>query len=181
MKILPQPSDFSLKRSKSDSPLALQVPVMLFTLARSFGGLAIALGASSCISVTPQVQTHPATELGEFDAIYFTFENNPATNHSITEVLQQEFERRGYAVLLEEPEERIQDRVMRLHVDFAGDKRTSGRGRADHLRYLDFRLERMRDGTELGRVTYDGLALDRIEQRELARQIVDRLLQGDDG
>lgn len=138
-----------------------------------------AVHLSGCLSVShPVVDTVAGAAISGYDAVHFQFGDSWATHHTMTEVLQQEFERRGFVVLLEEPPESVRDRMLELHLAVARDAKTAGEGRADHLRHLDFTLRRPADGSEVGRARYDGRPLDRIEQRELGKTIVDRLLEG---
>lgn len=131
----------------------------------------------SCMTVAPKVKTVVKAGMGGCDLVYFSFGKGWSAGHTMTEVLQQEFERRQFVVLLEEPAPELWPRTLRLHLDLVEDSWRARKERADHLGRMGFRLQRMADGQEVGWAVYDGAGLDRIGQRDLARAVVNELLK----
>lgn len=148
------------------------------SVSRTVWAFVLLLLLTSCVSFSPIVRKAPDSRIVGYDLVYFTFGDAWPANHSMSQALQQEFERHRFVVLLEEPKPALWDRTLRLRLDLATNVRVSGRERADRLSHLGFRLEQMTDGKEVGRVIYQGLGLDQIEQRDLAEEIVDELLKG---
>lgn len=151
---------------------------MLPRVTRVFWGAVLLLLGSSCVSIPPLIKKEPAAKLSGFDLVYFVFGKHWPANHVMTEVLQQEFERRHFVILHSEPPPDLWPRTLRLQLDWVDDAWRMKNDRPDHVGQLGFRLEQMTDGKEVGRVSYKGIGLDRIGQRDLAEEIVDGLLRG---
>lgn len=141
-----------------------------------WGALCLAT-LSSCVTLAPLVKRDPATPLTSFELVYFKFGDAWSTHHTMTEVLGQEFERRGFVVMLKEPDLELWPRTLQLRLDLVEDARTRGKEQSDRVSRLGFRLEQMVDGKQLGHVVYKGIELDRIGQRDLAEEIVNQLLK----
>lgn len=150
---------------------------MISPVARIVWGVLALVLVSSCVTLAPLVKRDPATPLTAFELVYFKFGDAWATHHTMTEVLGQEFERRGFVVLLKEPAPDLWPRTLQLRLDLVEDARTRGKEQSDRVGRLGFRLEQMIDAKELGHVVYKGIELDRIGQRDLAEEIVDQLLK----
>jgi len=76
-----------------------------------------------------------------------------------------------------EPWEKLRPDALVLHLEQAGETKEPGGGRIDFLSFLKFSL-RDSAGNELAQVSYSGRELDKLEQKALAKEILDRLLSG---
>jgi len=153
---------------------------MMNSLLRGLSGMTCALaflGLVSCSSSSGvNVQVSPGAAFKNYEIVWFRIEDGWSANHSIVEILQQEFERRYYAVKMGEPPAHLQARSMVLFLQYAGDTKVANQGRIDHLGHLTFSLLDSSTARQLATVTYAGGDRDRVEQKELAREIVDKLL-----
>jgi len=137
--------------------------------------LIVSFMAVSCHSPAPQVNVTPEAKLTGRELVLFEFGNAWVANHSMVRVLYQELARRGLAVKLElAPGEILPPDALILHLDHAGDTEEQAKGRIDYLSELKFSL-RDASGTNLAQASYSGHHLDKLEQKELAKEIADRL------
>lgn len=133
---------------------------------------------ASCQSPAPKVRLVPGASVAGRELVLFEFDNAWLANHSMVRALHQELARRGMAVKLElGPGESLREDALILRLEQAGDTREPGGGRIDFLSFLRFTL-RDAAGREVAEVTYSGRDLDKLEQKALAREILDRLLAG---
>ncbi len=138
----------------------------------------LALVLSSCLTSEPRadVQVTPGADLGRYKIVYFTFEDAWAANHTIVQLLQQEMQRRSYAVKVGEPLEEDKGRSMVLNLKHAGQSQDAQKGSVEKLRYLRFDLTDARSGQLLASVNRDGGGdLDPIEQKQFAKTLADDL------
>lgn len=145
---------------------------------------AIILGAfslNSCLTSDPRadIQVTPGTKLGDYQIVYFVFEDAWAANHSIVQLLQQEFQRRSFAIKVGPPLEEDKAISTILSLKHAGEKQDSQKGSVSKLRYLRFDLTDASSGKLLASVNRDhGSEMDPIEQKLFAKSLVDDLLKG---
>lgn len=130
---------------------------------------------SSCVS-GPQadVQVRGGANLGQYEIIFVNPGDAWIANHTITGLLMQELQRRGYAVKLGVPPAEALARSMTLTISQAGSKRDAGAGANNKLRFLTFELRSAQEGV-LATASYDGETLDPIGQKQLTTQIADQL------
>jgi hypothetical protein len=140
--------------------------------------LAVTVLTVSCQSPSPKVSVVPGASIAGRELVVFTFGNAWLANHSMVRALHQELARRGMAVKLSiEPWEKLRPDALVLHLEQAGETKEPGGGRIDFLSFLKFSL-RDSAGNELAEVSYSGRELDKLEQKALAKEILDRLLAG---
>jgi hypothetical protein len=151
---------------------------MVAMVSRPLLGSALLVLVTSCAVMSPTVETETRSGLAGYDLVYFTYGASWSPQHTMTEVLQQEFERRRFVVLNKEPTEQIRERTLLLRLDTVEDARRSGQEQKDRMGQMAFRLERMVDGVEVGRASCKSvIGLDRIEQRAVAEKVVHNLLK----
>ena len=133
---------------------------------------------SSCLTSEPRadVQVTPGADLGKYRIVYFSFEDAWAANHSIVQLLQQEMQRRSYAVKVGSMLEEDRGRSMVLNLKHAGQSQDTQEGSVNKLRYLRFDLTDAVSGQLLASVNRDGGGdLDPIEQKQFAKTLADDL------
>ena len=140
--------------------------------------LAAALMLVSCQSPAPKVTVTPGASIAGRELVVFEFGNAWLANHSIVQVLYQEMARRGLAVKLQLlPGEAMPAKALILRLENAGEQEEPGKGRIDFLRHLSFALKDA-SGQVLAQASYSGKDLDRLEQRQMVKQIADQLFAG---
>ncbi len=140
--------------------------------------LAVSILTVSCHSPRPAVTVAPGASIAGRELVFFEFGNAWLANHSMVQVLGQELARRGMAVKLNlAPGETLRSDALILNLAHVGDTKQQGQGRIDFLSYLRFSL-RDTGGKQLAEVSYSGSELDKLEQKALAKEILDRLLAG---
>ena len=138
--------------------------------------LAVSILTVSCQSPAPKVTVASGASIAGRELVLFEFGNAWLANHSMVQVLYQELARRGMAVKLAlEPGETLRPDAMILYLEHVGDTKEQGKGRIDYLTFLKFSL-RDTSGKQLAEVSYSGNELDKLEQKTLAKEILDRLL-----
>tara|TARA_R110002096_G_scaffold215310_7_gene403072 strand:+ start:655 stop:1119 length:465 start_codon:yes stop_codon:yes gene_type:complete len=145
------------------------------------GIVVTALTLCSCLTSEPRadVQVTPGTKLGDYQIVYFVFEDAWAANHSIVQLLQQEFQRRSFAIKVGPPLEEDKSISTVLRLKHAGENKDSQKGSVTSLRYLRFDLTDASSGKLLASVNRDhGSDMDPIEQKLFAKALVDDLLDG---
>ncbi len=133
---------------------------------------------ASCLSSDPRadVQLTPGAKLGEFEIIYFTFEDAWAANHSIVQLLQQEMQRRSYSVKVGPILEEDKDQAMVLNLKQAGENKDPQKGSVSKLRYLRFDLRDASSDRLLASVNRESRSeMDPIEQKRFASTLADDL------
>ena len=133
---------------------------------------------SSCLTSEPRadIQMTPGAKLGGFDIIYFEFEDAWAANHSVVQLLQQEMQRRSFAIKVGPPTPEDKSRSMVLKLKHAGENRDSQKGSVNKLRFLNFDLVDASSGRLLASVDRDGGSeMDPIEQKLFVKTLADDL------
>ncbi|MEM1296533.1 MAG: hypothetical protein AAGH89_14285 [Verrucomicrobiota bacterium] len=137
------------------------------------------LTLNSCLTSDPRadVQVTPGTQLGDYQIVYFVFEDAWAANHSIVQLLQQEFQRRSFAIKVGPPLDEDKSISTVLRLKHAGERENPQKGSVAKLRYLRFDLTDATTGKLLASVNRDhGSEMDLIEQKLFAKTLVDDLL-----
>ena len=134
-----------------------------------------AVALSSCGTPSAEISKAPGAAFGSYEFVFVSVDDAWVANHVVIEVLQQELQRRGYAIKIGDPTPELAARSMTLKIDHAGATKKTNKGSLQMLKYLRFRLLDSPSGNQLASVEYDEDTLDRIGQKTLMADIADEL------